>query len=118
MKNWWEQSASTKPVLKSTRYHQSSIIKRPNSKGLYELAVVLSWADLDLISPDDAEHAITYNKPYRNPLKWTLVAVNKDKRQLKALHQEITRTGSVSQAVASLGIVLSSTEWTIAGASG
>lgn len=116
MRNWWEQPV--KPVLKTTRYNQSHIIKRPNSKGLYELSVVLSWADLDLISPDDAEIAIAYNKPYRNPLKWTLVAVNKDKRQLKALQQEITRIGSVSQAVASLGIVLSSTDWTVAGVSG
>jgi hypothetical protein len=81
-----------KPIIK---YMQTEVSHRVD--GMWAAYAVLTWADLDLVSPDETFAAIAMDQPYRNPLKWVCVGTSP------------TRQGAIDLAVAKKREVLSRT---------
>lgn len=94
------------PERRSKRYLQCDVWRR--NDGLYALDVVLCYADLDMITPDQAKVAIDRHVAWMNPLRWVTVAISHSRDQMFKLMKEIQTTGSVFQGMRNSGMSSSS----------
>lgn len=76
------------------RYLSTAIHRRKHDDVL-ELLCVVSMADLDMVSPDEAMGAVLNNQPWMNPLRWiTIATATHDKRQeLISIQHAISQQG-------------------------
>lgn len=79
----------------------STQIRERQWDGILSLNVVLTYAELDMVHPDDALEAVQDHKPWKNPLIWVTVATAKPsgRQKLVQIQQAIIRTGSMSEVL-------------------
>ena len=86
----------------ATKYMQTGVSHRYD--GWWAAYIVLTWADLDMVSPDETYAAIALDQPYRNPLKWVIVGVSPTKEGAITLaankkREIMSRTGLASNSM-------------------
>jgi hypothetical protein len=86
--------------MRATYHHKpkylSTAIHLRQYDGILELVCLLSYAEIDKASPDEALGAVLNNKPWMNPLVWTVIAtaVPDKKQELISIQRKISQVGT------------------------